>query len=154
MYMHADSYKQAMQEDRAQLERALRSGGIGYRFVLASASWEPHRASGETLVIRQQWINRNSSWCVYPYRLKLSLLDAGGKVAWSGVDEAVDPRRWVSGNTYTVNSSFRLPEDLKAGKYDLRIALVDEAGVPGVRLGIAGADTALRYRLGVVDIIR
>jgi hypothetical protein len=38
MYMHADSYRRAMRQDRDELERALRSGGIGYRFVLESAA--------------------------------------------------------------------------------------------------------------------
>ena len=60
----------------------------------------------------------------------------------STIDEAFDPRPWVNGNTYTVNSIFRLPEDLRVGNCDLRIAFVDEAGTPRVRLGIAGADSA------------
>ncbi|MGA2033337.1 MAG: DUF4832 domain-containing protein [Thermoguttaceae bacterium] len=152
MYMHADSYRQAIKEDWAEVERALRPGGIGYRFLVTSASWESTRAPGQTLTLRQQWINRNSSWCVYPYRLKLYLMDSGGKVAWSGIDEAFDPRPWVSGADYPVESGFRLPEDLKRGTYELCIALADASGTPRVRLAITGADELRRYRLGSVNI--
>jgi hypothetical protein len=49
-----------------------------------------------------------------------------------------------------VESVFSLPDKLKPGTYQLRLALVDETGNPQVRLGIDGADTLLRYRLGSV----
>jgi len=153
MYLHADSYKQAMAEDRREYERALRPGGIGYRFVLTSAAWESSRAPGQTLTLRQEWANRNASWCVYPYRLKLFLADSSGKVAWSEVNQAFDPRRWLAGATYSVESIFRLPTDLKSGTYDLLIALVDATGKPQIRLGIECGNHALLYRLGSATIV-
>jgi len=152
LYMHAASYRQAMAEDRGEFERALRSKGIGYRFVLTAAAWESKRSPGQTLTLRQEWLNRNASWCVYPYRLRVFLMDSGGEVAWSEVNQAFDPRSWLAGTTYPAESAFRLPADLKPGDYDLRIALVDETGQPRVRLGIEGADPALRYQLGSVRI--
>jgi hypothetical protein len=152
LYMHAASYKQAMAEDLAQHERALKPGGIGYRFVLTSASWESSRHAGETLTLREEWANRNASWCVYPYRLKLYLLDLKGKSAWSAVDHAFDTRTWLSGSSYKVDSAFALPGPLKPGKYELRVALVDEGEIPRVRLGIRGADGELRYPLGEITI--
>jgi hypothetical protein len=79
-------------------------------------------------------------------------MDSGGEVAWSEVNQAFDPRSWLAGTTYPAESAFRLPADLKPGDYDLRIALVDETGQPRVRLGIEGADPALRYQLGSVRI--
>ena len=153
MYMHGDSYRQAMAQDRAQFERGLQPGGFGYRFVLASASWESTRQPGQVLTLRQKWVNRNSSWCEYPYRLKLYLVDHGGKLAWAGIDEKFDPRDWVNGATYAYDSVFRLPEELTPGMFDLRIALVDESGKPSVRLGIDGADDVRRCHLGSVVIV-
>ena len=150
--MHADSYKQAMAEDRAAHERALKPGGIGYRFVLTSASWESSLRPGETLTLRQEWANRNASWCVYPYRLKLYLLDANGNTAWSAVDNRFDLRPWLGDNIYEVTSSLAVPARVKPGNYDLRIAVVDEGGEPRVRLGIAGVDGQLRYSLGTLTI--
>jgi hypothetical protein len=150
MYLHSASYREAMAQDRGEHERALRRGGIGYRFVLTSAAWEALRRPGETLTLRQQWVNRSQGWCVYPYRLKLHLIDTGGKTVWSGVDGAFDPRSWVSGTTYSVESGFRLPGNLKPGAYQVQIALVDETGVPKVRLPHHGTD--LRYGLGCVRV--
>jgi hypothetical protein len=154
LYMHAASYKQAMAEDRGEHERALKAGGIGYRFVLTSASWETSRRPGETLTLRQEWVNRNASWCVYPYRLKLYLLNQDKVVVWSGVDKAFDPRSWLKGNNYSVESAFLLPENLQSGNYDLRVALVDTAEKPQLRLGINGDDGLLRYPLGNVEVGR
>jgi hypothetical protein len=152
LYMHAASYQQAMKEDCGEHERALKAGGIGYRFALTSATWETTLAPGQTLMLRQEWVNRNRSWCVCPYRLKLYLLDAGGKDAWSEVDRAFDPRPWLGGTTNRVESAFPLPAKLKLGTYELSLALVDESGTPRVRLAIEGGDARLRYRLGSVLI--
>jgi len=152
LYMHAASYKQAMAEDRAEHERALQPGGIGYRFVLTSASWESTRRPGQTLTLRQEWVNRNASWCVYPYRLGVYLVDDRGQAAWSEADKVFDPRPWTGGNPRQVESTFKLPADLNPGIYEVRIALVDEQGNPRVRLGIAGVDAQLRYPLGKIAI--
>lgn len=150
--MHAASYKQAMAEDRGEHKRTLKAGGIGYRFALASAAWEPLRRPGQTLTLRQEWVNRNRSWCVYPYRLKLYLVDAEGKDAWTGVDQKFDPCGWLQGSTNLAASEFPLPKSLRSGIYDLRIALVDETGIPRVRLAISDGDTAMRYKLGSVAL--
>jgi hypothetical protein len=152
LYMHAASYKQAMAEDRGEHERALKAGGIGYRFALTSAAWETTRHPGQMLTFRQEWVNRNVSWCVYPYRLRLYLMDSKENVAWSGVDRTFDPRPWLNGFVYSVNSEFSLPVNLKPGNYELRIALVGESGMPCVRLAIAGADETKRYLLGSVTL--
>jgi hypothetical protein len=80
------------------------------------------------------------------------LTGGAGRTAFAGTDERFDPRPWVAGETYPVTSTFRLPGDLLAGRYTVRIALVDESGEPRVRLGIAGADAQLRYPLGTVQI--
>jgi hypothetical protein len=148
LYLHSASYRQAMADDRVEFERALRSRGVGYRFVLASAAWESVRGPGQTLTLRQEWVNRNASWCVYPYRLRLFLLNSSGQTVCSDVDHAFDPRPWLAGTNYPLDSAFQLPADLKAGTYGVRIALVDETGKPQVRLGIEGADSQMRYRLG------
>ena len=152
MYLDAGGYRRAMTEDRDRLERALGPGGIGYRYVLAAASWEAAREPGETLRVRQEWVNRNCSWCVYPYRLAVYLVESGGVVVWNAADEAFDPRSWVNGQTYQVASDFVLPGALAPGVYELRIGLVDRAGTPAVRLAIEGEDGSLRYRLGTVQI--
>ena len=154
LYLHAASYRQAMTVDRAEFERALRPGGIGYRLALTSVAWEQNRRPGQLLTLRQEWVNRNCSWCVYPYRLKFFLVGADGNETWSGVDQTFDPRSWVRGSTYPVSSQFQLANHLKPGDYELLIALVDASGVPRVRLGNAGEIAGKRYQLGSVTITK
>ena len=59
---------------------------------------------------------------------------------------------WVSGMSYPVISVFHLPKALEPGTYYINIALVDEAGKPRIKLGIAGGDAKGRYRLGAARI--
>jgi hypothetical protein len=152
MYMHAASYQRALRQDRSELERGLRTGGLGYRFVPLSVSWNNGLGPGDQLVFKQQWANRNVSRCAKPFRLKVYLARADGITVYSGIDSEFDPRSWVAGKVYDHRSSFRLPPGLPAGDYTLRIALVDEWGDPRVRLGIEGGDAQLRYVLGKVRI--
>ena len=154
MYLHADSYKQAMAQDRGEFERALRPGGVGYRFVLTAAEWETTRRPGQALTLHQQWVNRNASWCVYPFRLKVYLTKDNGQTAWSSVDRAFDPRGWIPETDYPAQSVFQLPNDLRPGTYHLRLAWVDDTATPRVRLGILGADEQLRYVIGDVKVQR
>lgn len=154
MYQHADNWKQCMAEDRAQVERALKPGGIGYRLVPITVSWDTKVKPGQPLTLKQTWVNRNAGYCSEPYRLKVYLTKADGSEVFSAVDAKFDPRSWFQGQAYQVESKFTLAENLPAGTYDLFLALVDESGTPQVRLGIAGMDNQKRYRLGRVEIMR
>ena len=49
-----------------------------------------------------------------------------------------DLRVLLNGETLNVYTSFTVNEDLKDGKYDLAIAIVDENGNPDVRLAQVG----------------
>lgn len=151
-YLHAASYRRAMQLDRAELERALQPGGIGYRFVPLSLSWTAACVAGDSLTLEQSWVNRNASWCVHPFRLMLFLLAPDGREVFSAIDTAFDPRPWVRDRTYDVVSKFPLSETLQPGKYRVALALVDSPGRPRVRLGIQGADAELRYAVGEIVI--
>jgi hypothetical protein len=153
MYLHSASYRTAIAEDRSHLERALRPGGIGYRFVPLVVSWPRQAEPGGMLRLEQSWVNRNTSWCSAPFRLKLCLLDRDGSEVFSGIDPGFDPRPWVQGRRYDVSSRFALPRDLEPGEYRLGLALVDESGTPRVRLGIEGGDEQLRYSMGDVSIV-
>jgi len=152
MYLHAASYRRAMREDRAEFERALKPGGVGYRLVPVTLTWRRSVAAGGVVVLRQEWVNRNSSFCPRRFPLRLELVGADGRAAFSAVDGDIHQEGWIAGPVYPVSSAFRLPEDLKPGAYDLRIALVDEQGQPRVKLGIEGADSESRYRLGTLRI--
>ena len=152
-YMDADSYKRAMREDRSSFEKVLRSGGLGYRLVLTSASWTEELPAGSLLLLRQHWANRNMGRCYRRFPLRLFLTDTAGNVKFQQSCAIFDPTRWVKGTDYPVTGIFALPKDLVPGIYSVRIGLIDESGKPRIRLGIEGIDSQLRYKLGTIKII-
>ena len=151
-YMDAESYKPAMREDRAAFERGLRSGGLGYRLVLTSASWREELPAGDLFVLKQSWVNRNVGRLYKRHPLKLYLTNSQGHEKFSEVDQGFDETQWVSGETYAINSVFHLPKELSPGVYDVRIARVDSGGRPRIKLAIQGIDSDGRYKLGTIRI--
>jgi len=151
-YMDAASYRRAMQEDRDHHVKGLQSGGLGYRFVLKSASWSEEVPAGHLFVVRSSWVNRNAGRLYVRHPLKLCLTDEQGNEKFSEEDRGFDQTSWVEGEKYPVLSVFHLRKDLPPGVYDVRVAMVDSSGKPRIRLAIAGADREGRYRLGTVRI--
>jgi hypothetical protein len=152
-YFDADSYKQAMRDDRATIERGLMPGGLGYRLVPTSASWRKHLRAGDLFLLRQTWVNRNVGHLYVRRPLKIYLTDDQGNEKFSEVDAGFDETTWIKDTDYPFISIFHLPKSLAPGVYDLRIALVDEAGHPEISLGIAGGDAQNRYKLGTIQIL-
>jgi hypothetical protein len=151
--MDAESYKRAMKEDRSHFEEGLKSGGLGYRFVLKSASWSEEVPAGHLFVVKQNWVNRNVGRLHLRHPLKVYLTDAEGNEKYSAVDRGFDQTPWVAGETYPVISVYHLPKTLAPGQYDVRMAMVDHEGVPRINLAIQGSDSQKRYRLGTVRVV-
>jgi hypothetical protein len=165
-YVRSTTYSRAMSDDRAHFERGLRSGGLGYRLVPTSLSWPSELPAGNLLVFRQTWVNRNVGRLYVQHPLKLYLTDSQGAEKFSAVDTSFDERSWVRGKDYSLISVFNLKlegsmiggvgprrKNLPPGMYDVRIALVDAEGKPRIRLGIEGADSELRYKVGEIRIL-
>ncbi len=152
-YMDAASYRRAMQEDRDHHVKGLQSGGLGYRFVLKSASWSEEVPAGHLFVVRSSWVNRNAGRLYVRHPLKLCLTDEQGNEKFSEEDRGFDQTSWVEGEKYPVLSVFHLRKDLPPGVYDVRIAMADSSGRPRIRLAIDGEDNQKRYRLGSVRIL-
>ena len=151
-YMESKSYLRALQEDRPCMERALKPGGLGYRFVLTEAKYHQERQPGALLLMKQNWVNRNAGKCYHRYYLRVWLIDQNGKEVWSEVDYTFDPRPWVQGEDYRRTSVLHLSRDIPEGIYELRIAIVDESKEPKIRLGIAGRDSEGRYNIGTLKV--
>ena len=151
-YIGSDSYPRAMREDHAAWERGLGSGGLGYRLVPLSLGWPESVPAGNLLVFRQKWVNRNAGRLYVKHPLKLFLIDSEGKEKFSEVDTSFDESSWVQGETHALLSVFHLPKDLAPGNYEIRIALVDAAGKPRIRLPIQGEDSEKRYAVGEIQI--
>ena len=104
-------------------------------------------------MLDQEWVNRNVGRLYRRHPLKLYLTDAGGTERFGELDHAFDQTGWIKGETYSVISVFHLPRNLTPGGYDVRIALVDEAGQPRIRLAIKGLDAQRGYKLGTVAVL-
>jgi hypothetical protein len=142
-----------MREDRASVEKGLMSGGLGYRLVLTSANWREELHPGELFLLEQNWVNRNAGRLYVEHPLKLYLTDSQGNEKYSELDFNLDETEWVNGETYRHISVFHLPTGLAAGEYDVRIAMVDQAGKPRIRLAIQGEGSGKRYKLGSLRIL-
>jgi Domain of unknown function (DUF4832) len=152
-YFVPNTYQRVMREQHGVIERGLEAGGLGYRLVPTSLGWPSEIPAGNLLVFRQSWVNRNVGRLYEHYPLKLYLTDAEGNEKFSEVDTSFDERSWVEGKMYSLISVFHLPKTLAAGLYDVRIALVDGKGTPGIRLGIEGGDNQTRYKVGEIRIL-
>jgi hypothetical protein len=152
-YIRSTIYARAMREDRANFERGLRSGGLGYRLVPVSLQWKRELPAGDLMMLKQEWVNRNVGWLSVQHPLKIYLTDETGHEKFSEVDRSVNETSWVNGELYKVTSVFHLPKELATGTYDVRVALVDASGTPRINLAIAGADASKRYKVGTVRIL-
>ena len=152
-YSYAQSYRRMIRDDQAVIEKGLRSGGLGYRLVLASASWPKELPAGHLLLINQEWMNRNIGRLYIHHPLKVCLLDAQGDEKFSALDWDIDVTKWVKGESYPRTSVIQLPQKLAPGGYEVRIALTDSTGTPRIKLAMEGLDSSGRYKLGAIRIL-
>lgn len=152
-YVRSTTYARAMREDRANFERGLKGGGLGYRLVPVSLSWRSDLPAGDLFVVKHTWVNRNVGRLYVQHCLKVYMTDAQGTERSSEVDTSFDERSWVRGESYPLVSVFHLPKDLAPGDYDVSIALVDKDGKPRIKLGIEGLDAMGRYKVGMIHIL-
>ena len=152
-YFVVDTYKRAMRESAQTIRKGLCPGGLGYRLVPTSLSWRDKLTAGQLLVVKQSWTNRNVGRLFVRHLLKLYLTDDAGRERFREVDTGFDETTWVRGEIYPVMSVFHLPQNLRSGVYDVRIALVDASGKPRIRLPIAGEDAEMRYKVGTIHVL-
>jgi hypothetical protein len=100
---------------------------LGYRFELVESSVAQRAPAGGTL--RLSFVLRNVGWASpyneRPIEVRLRHRESGAVTALR-LDRH-DPRRWLPGQTHTIQSELTLPSDLAAGAYDVHLALPDAA---------------------------
>ncbi|MCK5270847.1 MAG: DUF4832 domain-containing protein, partial [Sedimentisphaerales bacterium] len=148
-----EKYNKHTSDYRRFYEAGLKTGGLGYRFTLTSATYNKQVSAGGRFVLNQTWLNRNVGRAYRVYPLKVYFIDpATGKEIWSAIDKNFDQTPWIKGQSYNVVSEFSIPAGLPSGTYDLRIAMVDGTGTPAISFGIVGGDAQKRYRIGNVTV--
>lgn len=144
--------------EQTEIQRMLRSGGLGYRFELPSATYPHHLDSGTTAFsVTTTWRNVNVGRAITNYWLKFYLVNTTtGVTAWSGLHQTADIRDWVAGSDNTVNASWTAANGWvkpPAGEYQLMVALVNQTtGDSAVQLALPHRDSAGRYPLGTLYV--
>lgn len=131
----------------AQLRRAL-----GYNLHLDRLDIGTGFSSGGLLQVGADIGNSGSAPAYHRPRLRLSLLDAQGAIAWSG-DLPGDLSQALPGQTLHLDASFQLPPTLAPGSYALRAELADRSAArPATLLQSGPRDAQGRVMLGTATV--
>jgi hypothetical protein len=158
-YAVQSDYALMKKRDSTGIINGLKAGGIGYRFVLTSASWN-NASPGGMVKITSVWANRNYGKLNAKAPVKWFLTGSDGKEYCSGIDSGPPMNRkgnfWRIEGEHPMSYDLAIPADLPPGKYDLRVAMINTTTnrIPYIRLAIKGKDAQGRYRLGTVTITK
>jgi hypothetical protein len=122
---------------------------IGYRFLLRRLEYPKTVAAGSMMPIHTWWLNAGVAPAYTNYLLAVQLRSANGSAV---INVPVDIRKWLPGDAVFDGSLF-VPENLSAGTYDVRVAMLDPVTrKPAVRLAIAGRDSDGWYSQGQIHV--
>src|ERR1700731_1421108 len=120
---------------------------IGYRFLLRRLEYPKTVAAGSMMPIHTWWLNAGVAPAYTNYLLAVQLRSANGSAV---INVPVDIRKWLPGDAVFDGSLF-VPENLSAGTYDVRVAMLDPVTrKPAVRFAIAGRDSDGWYSQGQI----
>jgi len=106
---------------------------IGYRFVLRRLEYPRSVTSGEMMPVHMWWFNAGVAPIYRPYTLALQFQSA--RESYDATLNA-DLTRWLPGDA-TVDQSVYVPDSLKPGIYQLRLAILDpRTSLPACLLAI------------------
>jgi hypothetical protein len=157
-YAIASDYELMKKRDSTGIINGLKAGGIGYRFVLTSVTFNKSANPGRNVQISSTWVNRNVGKLNAKAPIQWFLTDRKGKIYCSGIDSSTSINRrghyWRMEGEHRMSYQLSLPENLPAGKYDLRVAMINTTtkNIPYIRLAIQGRDEAGRYKIGQVRV--
>jgi Domain of unknown function (DUF4832)/Beta-galactosidase len=136
-------------EAMPQLEKLARLAG--YRFVLREVTHPSAVRRGANLSVDMKWANVGVGKLYRPFKLRLMLLDAAGRIACEA-DAKADPRDWLPGDR-VVAGTLPIPATLQAGAYTLAVAVVDPSGQrPPLRLAMDAPEQSGRYSVSRVRV--
>jgi hypothetical protein len=122
---------------------------MGYRFILRRFEYPKTVRPGQMMSIKSWWLNKGVAPIYRDYTLALEFNSPDGSEI---VRLPVDARSWLPGDAI-YDGQIYVPDQLKPGRYQLRLALLDpRTGVPAVRLAIRGRDAEGWYKLDFINV--
>ena len=133
-------------------QQVLRCGALAFVGHMGQHRSYPRVArAGAMAPLHMHWLNVGVA---PPYRPWVLALQLFSRSAAAVLRLPVDVRRWLPDDA-VFDGSVYLPEDLAAGDYRVRVALLDpRTGQPAVRLAIRGRDADGWYDLGPITVER
>jgi hypothetical protein len=122
---------------------------IGYRLILRRFQYPKTVRAGHTMTVHMWWLNAGVAPVYREYGLTVEIKSANG----SGVlNVPVDVRKWLPGDA-VFDGPLYVPEDLKPGKYSVRLAMLDpRTGKSAITLAIEGRQPDGWYELGEITV--
>jgi hypothetical protein len=135
---------------RDEIERLLRR--MGYRLVLKRLEHEGTVSPVSPLTISMIWENVGVAPPYRDYPLAFRLTEVEGRENHIFVT-GISIKGWLPGRT-KIAETLKLPEDLKPGRYELALAVVDPlTHEPAIRLAIAGRAEDGWYPLSRIEVV-
>lgn len=122
---------------------------IGYRFVLRRLEYPAAVRAGRMMPVSMWWYNAG----VAPvYRDYVMALQFKSESSSATVPASAEVRKWLPGDAVFENTLY-VPDNLKAGVYRLRVALLDPRTLePAIKLAIKGLQPDGWYDLGAITV--
>lgn len=122
---------------------------MGYRLVLRRFEYSRTAKAGEMMPVHMWWLNAGVA---PPYRDYILALQFRSDENRETTTLSPDVRKWLPGDA-VVDQTVFVPDSLKPGTYQLRLALLDpRTSQPAIRLAIKGRGADGWYNMGTINI--
>jgi hypothetical protein len=122
---------------------------MGYRLLLRRLEYPKAVVAGSMMPIHMWWLNAGVAPPYANYPVAVQLRSSNGSAV---INIPVDVRKWLPGDA-VFDGSLYVPENLKEGTYEFRVAMLDPGSrQPAVRLAIAGRDADGWYSEGRIQV--
>lgn len=125
---------------------------MGYRLFPATVEYPGTIAAGAPLPLEMEWLNRGVGKAARKFHLHVALMDEQGQAAATADAGSLETDRWLNNLAYRVSRKVIL-QGVKAGRYDLRIALIDPRTGKPLGLPIAENSKDGFYRAGPINLV-
>lgn len=131
----------------------------GYRLYVSQVSYPDSTKPGETFTVDTRWYQRGVSKLYLPSKFAVDL-DGGPNARYPLGEVDFDATNWQLGpqGPIPLSYTFKIPNNVPPGRYDVRIGLVDSKRRPMINLANAGKESSnpkqyTFYAAGAVEVL-